>query len=144
MLTIDLRGHLAVITGASGMLGRAIARTFADCGADLVLHYFHGKEEAELLAGELRRKTGRRVMLVQADITSAEEVQRMKQEITGRAGVPDILIHNAVIQYDRKPVLEQDLAAFDSQYQSCVMQTVHMSQAFVPESLQRAAAAELS
>ena len=58
MLTIDLRGNLAVITGASGMLGRVIARTFADCGADLVLHYFHGKEEAELLAGELRRKTG--------------------------------------------------------------------------------------
>ncbi len=133
MLTIDLRGHLAVITGASGMLGRVIARTFADCGADLVLHYFHGKDEAEALAGELRRKTGRRVMTVQADITSAEDVQRMKQEITGRIGVPDILVHNAVIQYDRKPVIEQDLTAFDSQYQSCVMQTVHMTQAFVPD-----------
>ena len=133
MLTIDLRGHLAVITGASGMLGRVIARTFADCGADLVLHYFHGKDEVEALAGELRRKTGRRVMTVQADITSAEDVQRMKQEVTGRIGVPDILVHNAVIQYDRKPIIEQDLAAFDSQYQSCVMQTVHMTQAFVPE-----------
>ena len=139
MLTIDLRGNLAVITGASGMLGRVIARTFADCGADLVLHYFHGKEEAEALAGELRRKTGRRVMTVQADITSAEDVQRMKQEILNRAGVPDILVHNAVIQYDRKPVIEQDLAAFDSQYQSCVMQTVHMTQAFVPEIIATAA-----
>ena len=49
MLTIDLRGHLAVITGASGMLGRAIARTFADCGADLVLHYFHGRKKPSCL-----------------------------------------------------------------------------------------------
>ncbi len=40
MLSIDLRGNLAVITGASGMLGRVMARTFADCGADLVLHYY--------------------------------------------------------------------------------------------------------
>lgn len=133
MLMIDLRGHLAVITGASGMLGRVIARTFADCGADLVLHYYKGKEEAEKLAGELRRKTGRRVLTVQADITSAEDVKRMKQEIVQRVGVPDILVHNAVIQYEWKPIIEQPLADFDSQYQSCVMQTVHMAQAFAPE-----------
>ena len=109
MLTIDLRGHLAVITGASGMLGRVMARTFADCGADLVLHYFHGKDEAETLAGELRRKTGRRVMTVQADVTSAEDIARMKTEVVQRMGVPDILVHNAVIQYEQKPVLEQRL-----------------------------------
>ncbi|MBP0967306.1 MAG: SDR family NAD(P)-dependent oxidoreductase, partial [Oscillospiraceae bacterium] len=81
MLSIDLRGNLAVITGASGMLGRVMARTFADCGADLVLHYFRNKDEADLLAGELRRKTGRRVMTVQADITSAEDVERMKNDV---------------------------------------------------------------
>ena len=133
MLTIDLRGHLAVITGASGMLGRVMARTFADCGADLVLHYFHGKDEAETLAGELRRKTGRRVMTVQADVTSAEDIARMKTEVVQRMGVPDILVHNAVIQYEQKPVLEQPVIDFDGQYQSCVMQTVHMVQAFVPE-----------
>ncbi len=133
MLSIDLRGNLAVITGASGMLGRVIARTFADCGADLVLHYFHGKDEAEALAGELRRKTGRRIMTVQADITNAGDVARMKNEVIGRMGVPDILVHNAVIQYEQKPILEQPAADFDGQYQSCVMQTVHMVQAFVPE-----------
>ena len=133
MLTIDLRGHLAVITGASGMLGRVIARTFAECGADLVLHYFHGKDEAEKLAGELRRNTGRRIMTVQADITSAEDVARMKNDVMQRMGVPDILVHDAVIQYDHRPVLEQPILDFDGQYQSCVMQTVHMVQAFVPE-----------
>ncbi|MCQ2406949.1 MAG: SDR family oxidoreductase [Oscillospiraceae bacterium] len=137
MLTIDLRGSLAVITGASGMLGRAIAATFADCGADLVLHYFHGREEAEALAVELRRKTGRRIMTVQADITSPEDVLRMKKEVIQRMGVPDILVHNAVIQYDWKPIIEQPLIDFDGQYQSCVMQTVHMVKAFVPELIEK-------
>lgn len=134
MLTIDLRGHLAVITGASGMLGRVMARTFADCGADLVLHYYSNKQETDMLAVELRRNTGRRVITVQADITKAEDVQRMKQEITAaKIGTPDILIHNAVIQYEWKPILDQPLADFDTQYQSCIMQTVHMAKTFVPD-----------
>ena len=137
MLTIDLRGNLAVITGASGMLGRVMARTFADCGADLVLHYFRNKEEADMLAGELRRKTGRRVMTVQADITSEEDVARMKNDVIAKFGVPDILVHNAVVQYERKSVLEQPLADFKSQFDSCVMQTVLMTKAFVPEMIAR-------
>ena len=137
MLSIDLRGNLAVITGASGMLGRVMARTFADCGADLVLHYFRNKEEADALAGELRRKTGRRVMTVQADITSAEDVARMKNDVIAKFGVPDILVHNAVVQYERKSVLEQPLEDFTSQFDSCVMQTVHMTKAFVPEMIAR-------
>lgn len=137
MLTIDLRGNLAVITGASGMLGRVIARTFADCGADLVLHYYHNKDEADILAGELRRKTGRRVLTVQGDLTSAEDAAHMKDEVTAKIGVPDILVHNAVIKYERKSVLEQPIADFESQFGSCVMQTVHMTKAFVPEMIAR-------
>lgn len=140
MLTIDLRGHLALITGASGMLGRVIARTFADCGADLVLHYHSNKQETDLLAEQLRRSTGRRVMAVQADITSAADILRMKQEIAAaKIGVPDILVHNAVIQYEWKSVLEQPLDDFDSQYRSCIMQTVHMTKAFVPDMIAKGA-----
>ncbi|MCQ2417082.1 MAG: SDR family oxidoreductase [Oscillospiraceae bacterium] len=134
MLKIDLRGHLAIITGASGMLGRVMAKTFADCGADLVLHYFHNQQEAEALAVQLRRQTGRRVIAVQADITSAEDVRRMKEEIiAAKIGTPDLLVHNAVIQYEQMPLIEQPLEDFDSQYQSCVMQTVHMTKTFVPD-----------
>ena len=40
MLPIDLTGKIAVVTGASGQLGRVLARTLARCGADVALHYF--------------------------------------------------------------------------------------------------------
>lgn len=133
MLQIDLHGHIAVITGASGMLGRVMARNFARCGADLALHYFHGEEQANRLAEELRAETGRRIITVGADITKAEDVRRMHEQVKAQLGVADILVHNAVIQYAWKPVVEQPLGDFDSQYQSCVMQTVHMTQAFVPD-----------
>ena len=140
MLTIDLRGQTALITGASGMLGRVIARVFADCGANLILHYYHGREQAEALAGELRSKTGRRILTAYADVTDAESVAEMQRKVAGSAvGMPDILVHNAVIQYEQKPLLEQPLADFDSQYGSCVMQTVHMAKAFVPALIKKGA-----
>ena len=138
MLTIDLRGQTALITGASGMLGRVIARVFAECGANLILHYYRGAEQAEALAGELRAKTGRRILTVQADVTDAESVQKMRSKIEGSAvGMPDLLIHNAVIQYEWKSILDQPLTDFASQYDSCVMQTVHMTKAFVPHMIQK-------
>ncbi len=133
MLQIDLHGHVAVITGASGMLGRVMARLFAQCGADLALHYYHGKEQAESLAEALRAETGRRIITVGGDITKAEDVQKMHEQVKSQLGVADILVHNAVIQYAWTSVLEQPLSDFDSQYQSCVMQTVHMTKAFVPD-----------
>lgn len=138
MLSIDLRGHTALITGASGMLGRVIASVFADCGANLILHYHKNKDEAVTLGNTLRSKTGRRILTVQADITNAASVLAMRDVVASSSvGMPDLLVHNAVIQYDWKSVLQQPLTDFDSQYQSCVMQTVHMVQAFVPEIISR-------
>jgi len=93
MLQIDLHGHIAVITGASGMLGRVMARNFAHCGADLALHYFHGEEQANRLAEELRAETGRRIITVGADITKSEDVRRMHEQVKAQLGVADILVH---------------------------------------------------
>jgi 3-oxoacyl-[acyl-carrier protein] reductase len=138
MLSIDLRGQTALITGASGMLGRVIARVFADCGANLILHYYHGAEQAEALADELRAKTGRRIVTVGADVTDADSVAKMRAFAENSAvGMPDILVHNAVIQYEWKSVIEQPLSDFQSQYDSCVMQTVHMVKSFVPAMIAR-------
>lgn len=137
MLKIDLRGHIAVITGASGMLGRVMAAVFARCGADLALHYYHGKEQAESIAAQLREETGRRIITVGGDITNGEDVAKMHREVEQSLGTADILVHNAVIQYAWRPILEQPLTDFDSQYQSCVMQTVHMAKAFVPSIIEQ-------
>jgi 3-oxoacyl-[acyl-carrier protein] reductase len=49
MLPIDLTGKIAVVTGASGQLGRVLARTLARCGADVALHYFRHPDAARSL-----------------------------------------------------------------------------------------------
>ena len=53
MLKIDLTGKTALVTGASGQLGRVIAPTLADCGADVAVHYHKNREGAERVLPEV-------------------------------------------------------------------------------------------
>jgi len=131
MLSIDLSGKLAVVTGASGELGRVIARTLAEAGADVAVHYRGALEKAEATA-ETVRAAGRRTMIVQADITDQDSVFAMRDAIGAELGSPDIIVNNAVIQYKWVSVLEQALEDYDGQYKSCVIQGVLMAKAFVP------------
>lgn len=75
---------------------------------------------------------GRKALVVQADVTDFESVLKMRDRVAESLGAPDIVINNAVIQYQWKNLLEQDLDDYESQFRSCVMQSVHMAKAFVP------------
>lgn len=136
MLNIDLNGKIALVTGASGELGRVIARTLAECGADVALHYHSGKERAEKVAEQISA-CGRRALTVQADITDLESVLQMQRTVKQELGTVGLVVANAVIQYEWKSVLEQPLEDFQSQFASCAMQTVHLAKAFLPDMIER-------
>jgi 3-oxoacyl-[acyl-carrier protein] reductase len=86
----SLEGKRALVTGASKGIGRAIAEELARAGAEVVVGYRTGAEEAETLA---RKIDGR---AVQADVSSAEEAARL----VGEAGDLDILVNNAGLTRD--------------------------------------------
>lgn len=130
-MNIDLSGKVAIITGATGELGRVMARTLAGCGADIAIHYLRNQEKAQELLKEING-LGRRAVAVQADVTDFESVLEMRDKVVETLGAPDIVVNNAVIQYQWKNLLEQDLKDYESQFRSCVMQNVHMAKAFVP------------
>ncbi len=130
-MRIDLTHKRALITGASGELGRVMALTLAECGADVAVHYH--KNEAKAL--ELKAKIeamGGRAFAVQADIQDFAQVTLMRQAVLAAFGGLDILIVNAVSQYQWKPLLEQELEVYPDQFRSCVMQSVHLAKAFAP------------
>ena len=132
-VTIDLSGKIAVVTGATGQLGRVMVRTLGTAGADVAVHYRSDKSGAEDLIAELRAM-GRRGCAVYADISDSASIADMKTAILAELGDPDIVVTNAVQQVvgGWKSVLEQDEDAYEGQFRTCVMQNVLMAKAFVP------------
>jgi 3-oxoacyl-[acyl-carrier protein] reductase len=86
----SLEGKLALVTGASKGIGRAIAEELARAGAQVVVGYRSGKDEAE----ELAHVIGGRA--VQADVSSPEDARRLVEE----AGDVDVLVNNAGLTRD--------------------------------------------
>jgi 3-oxoacyl-[acyl-carrier protein] reductase len=136
MIPIDLTGRIALVTGASGQLGRVMAVVLAECGADVAAHYFSNRESAEKVGKEIA-KLGRRFCLVTGDVADASAIKTMKESVTQELGAPDILITNAVSQYPWKTVLEQPAEHYVEQFRSCVLQNVLMAQAFAPAMIKK-------
>lgn len=91
-MNTDLLSKVVLITGASGGIGSAIARRFADEGARLVLHYRSGKDRVE----NLRRELGSTEALsVRADLTKESDVRRLFNAALKKFGRVDTLIANA-------------------------------------------------
>ena len=131
MIPIDLSNKVAVITGGSGALGRVMVRTLAEAGADIAICYYRDQETAHLLQDEVTVK-GVRAAVVQADVTDQDSINAMRDAVSDRLGSADIIVNNAVIQYNWTSVLEQSAEDYESQFQSCVLHNVYMAQAFVP------------
>ncbi len=132
MISIDLQGHLAVVTGGAGQIGRVICTTLAKAGCNVAVHYFQGQQRAQELANRLEAEYGVSSVAFQADVSKLESVSNMQAQIVHLLGNPDILVNGAVVQYEWKPLLEQDTADFVSQFESCVLHNVHMAKAFLP------------
>ncbi|MCC3376882.1 SDR family NAD(P)-dependent oxidoreductase [Cohnella sp. REN36] len=135
-MKIDLSGRTALVTGSTGQLGRVMARTLAQCGADLVLHYKGNEAKANELREEIRA-LGREAVTAQADVTSLDSVQAMQARVAAERGPVDIVVANAVVQYQWTTILEQPVSDYVSQFESCVLQSVHLGKAFVPDMIAR-------
>ena len=91
-----LADKVALVTGASRGLGRAIALELAAAGADVMVNYASSAEAAEQVAAEIRA-LGRRALTVQARVEDEEEVKVMFQTLKRELGRLDVLVNNAGI-----------------------------------------------
>ena len=132
MLDLDLKGRIAVVTGASGELGRSIARTLADCNARVVLHYLNGEARATQLREEIQ-STGGEAITIQADVSNKESVFNLRDQVKSKLGPADIIVNNAVQQYEWTSVLNQEEEDYESQFKTCVIHNVLMAKAFIPD-----------
>jgi len=91
---VTLEGKRVVVTGGSSGIGRAIAGRCAAAGADVLFTYRRNRREAEEAARELGR-TGRRVLVHQADISREEDITALVRQAREGLGGVDVWINNA-------------------------------------------------
>jgi glucose 1-dehydrogenase len=106
-----LLGQKALVTGASSGIGRAIALSLGDAGADVVINYVSDEDKAEALAEEIRGK-GARALALRADVSDEAQVHDMFGTMLKHLGTIDILVNNAGLQQDA-PFHELTLAQWN-------------------------------
>lgn len=94
-----ITGKTALVTGASRGIGRAIALTLAEAGANIVVNY-SGSEAAAAETVAKVKELGRDAIMVRANVADAEEVNNMFKEALDHFGTIDILVNNAGITRD--------------------------------------------
>lgn len=110
---VDLSGKIALVTGASQRLGKAIATALARAGANLALHYHASEDAARATADELRA-LGRRVELFQADLADPLQIEALFVLVHDAFARLDILVNNAA-RYERTPIDTLTAAQWDAQ-----------------------------
>ncbi len=95
-----LNGKVALVTGASRGIGKAIAIEFARQGADVIVNYIKDEQEASKAVDEIKN-IGRKSIALKADVSDFNEVSKMFEKIKGEFGRLDILVNNAGITKDR-------------------------------------------
>jgi NAD(P)-dependent dehydrogenase (short-subunit alcohol dehydrogenase family) len=127
----DLTGRVALITGGSKGLGKAMARGLALAGADVVLA---SRTESELKASlaEVLDGTGRRGCYVVADMTKREEVTKLACGALERMGRVDVLINNASVNIAQPIDLVTD-EAWDVVLETNLTSVMALTRALVPQ-----------
>src|SRR3954464_5657614 len=98
-----LKGKIALITGADGGIGRAVAALFAREGADVAILYLCEHDDAQK-SKEIVEKEGRRAITIAGDIGDKSFCERAVKQTVDQLGGLDILVNNAGEQHSDKDI----------------------------------------
>ena len=130
-----LDGKVALVTGASRGIGREIALTLAEYGADVIVNYNGSEEKAAQVKAEIE-KLGRRAKMVQCSVADYEASGKMISDMLAVFGHIDILVNNAGITKDNLMIKmsEDDFdAVIDTNLKGTFNTIKHMYRAFLKQ-----------
>jgi 3-oxoacyl-[acyl-carrier protein] reductase len=130
-----LAGKVALVTGASRGIGKAVALALAEGGAAVAINYRQGEAEANSVAEEIERSGGR-CIVVQADVSRNDDVSRITKRIKDELGTVQILINNAGISRPQalKDISEKD---WDDLIDTNLKSAFLVTKAFLPEMMEQ-------
>jgi 3-oxoacyl-[acyl-carrier protein] reductase len=99
-VSISLEGKIALVSGASRGIGRAVALKFAECGASVVVNYLSSKEAADSVVNDISNIGGKAIAL-KSDVSDFNQAQELIKTSIDSFGKLDILVNNAGITRDK-------------------------------------------
>lgn len=131
MTETPLTGRVALVTGASRGLGRAIALTLAGAGADVAVSYRQDAEGGRKTAADIA-DLGRKAIAVQVDVREADQVVDFVARAGSELGTVDICVSNAGVPSPGVDVVETDPVEFRNVLDVHLMGAFHCARAVVP------------
>lgn len=131
-MNIDLSGKIALVTGASGGIGRGIAVALAKCGAKVAVNYLSSEQGAAETVAEISAIGGEAIAF-RADVTQIDEIEKMAVRIEEAfGGAVDILINNAGHLVQRLANAEMTEELYDKVMDVNLKSVVFVCKAFIP------------
>lgn len=132
---MELKGKMALVTGASRGIGRAIALRLAQAGADIALIYASNGQAAQEAAGQVEA-LGVRALALRADVSDFAQAQAAYAQVKEALGAPDILVNNAGITRDGL-AMRMSQADFDRVVQVNLNGAFYLTRAALPDFVRR-------
>ena len=126
----NLEGRTALITGGSRGLGKAMARGFAEAGADVMI-CSRSEEELKVAASEIGEGLSRKVVFQKCDMSKREDVDSLAKAALEEFGTVDILVNNAGVNQPQ-PIDEIDDEKWDWQIEINLTSVMRLTRALVP------------
>ena len=118
----DLKGKVAIVTGASKGIGAGIAKNLAAAGAAVTVNYASSREGADRVVADIKVNGGKAIA-VKGDVAKAADVRRLFEETRSAFGRVDILVNNAGI-YHFQPLEDITEDEFHLQFNTNVLGTI--------------------
>ena len=119
----DLKGKVAVVTGASKGIGAAIAKGLSAAGAAVVVNYSSSKEEADRVVADIKTKGGKAVA-IKGDVAKAADMRRLFDETEKAFGTLDVLVNNAGVYTSSQPLEDITEDEFHREFNINVLGTI--------------------
>lgn len=124
----ELAGKVTVVIGGAGGIGQACALALARQGANVIV-VSRNREKLEGVVNEIKSVTGIEAVAVQADVTSIESVDNMKDQVMEKYGTVDVLVNAQGINA-KKPAVDIDVNTWDSLFATNVRGVMLACQSF--------------
>jgi 3-oxoacyl-[acyl-carrier protein] reductase len=112
-MAFSLKGHVAIVTGSSTGLGKAIGLSLGKAGAKVAVNYTNNQARAERTFAEFQA-AGIESILVRCDVTQEDGVEHLFRETEGSLGQPDIIVPNATCEQPQRPIEQYDWAFYQT------------------------------